>query len=296
MAKRYSIRYSGYSIEMSKPSSTVLIYRIPYRDLLVKNYGFAIENPFIVYILFGKSNSGKDVVYVGKSKNGLANRPTSHADKYDDWSMCYILTQFKERTFFNDGTIQYLEDKLNKKIRELDTYHNTTETTNTGTANMTDVEDCDDYLKEAYDMLFVLGLDLYTSARKNDSTPIVVADSTTSADSGGTIIPDGEYYMTRRLKKNGNKAPKARLIVKDGQLIVPAGCEVFPIEGSGITDNIRSLRNSPDYVSNGILQKNVIFDSPSSAAMFVIGTSSNGWIDWKTDSGISIDYFRINTD
>ena len=72
MAKKYIIRYSGHSVEMSKPSSTVLIYKIPYRDLQLKNYGFEIPNQFIVYILFGKNNKGMDAVYIGKSKKALA--------------------------------------------------------------------------------------------------------------------------------------------------------------------------------------------------------------------------------
>ena len=62
MAKKYTIRYSGHSVEMSKPSSTVLVYKIPYRDLKLKNYGFEIPNQFIVYILFGKNIAGKDFV------------------------------------------------------------------------------------------------------------------------------------------------------------------------------------------------------------------------------------------
>ena len=73
---------------------------------------------FVVYILLGKNNNGKDVIYVGKSKNGLKNRPTAHEDKYPNWTVCYILTQFKERTFFNDGSIQYLEDEEKRYVMQ----------------------------------------------------------------------------------------------------------------------------------------------------------------------------------
>ena len=134
MASKYIIKYNDGAVEMTKPNSTILIYKIPYTNLKALNPGFVIPNLFIVYILFGKNARGKDVLYVGKSKNGLANRPTAHDDKYANWSACYILTQFKERTFFNDGTIQYLEDVLNHSINELNLYHNTTLTTSSGTA------------------------------------------------------------------------------------------------------------------------------------------------------------------
>lgn len=91
---------------MSKANSSTLIYRIPYQNLNSKDELFSIDNPFIVYILFGKNESGKDVIYVGKSKNGLKNRPTSHEDKYDKWTYCFVLTQFKERTFRDDEAIE----------------------------------------------------------------------------------------------------------------------------------------------------------------------------------------------
>ena len=291
MAKKYTIRYSGHSVEMSKPSSTVLVYKIQYRDLKLKNYGFDIPNQFIVYILFGKSDFGKDVVYVGKSKNGVAYRPTSHSDKYDNWNSCYILTQFKERTFFNDGTIQYLEDKLNKQINKLNTYINTTETTATGTANKSDEEDCDDYLDEAYDMLYILGLDLYNAAREEDSQPLEVSGINEDDSKAQYTIPDSCFYIKRKLKRNGNKPLDAKMRVQDGKYIVLSGSEISMTEAVGVSAGVKAIRDS-DYVKGGTLQRDVVFDSPSSAASFVIGGSSNGWNDWKTEDGIPIAAYR----
>lgn len=293
MAKKYTIRYSGYSVEMSKPSSTVLVYKIPYRDLKLKNYGFDIPNQFIVYILFGKNDEGKDVVYVGKSKNGLASRPTSHNDKYDKWSTCFVLTQFKERTFFNDGTIQYLEDKLNKHINNLGTFQNTTEMTATGTANKSDEEDCDEYLKEAFDMLYILGLDLYTTGIIADEVPVEVIDVDKDEKNQDMIgIPDGMFYMKRKLRRNKKKPLNACMYVKDGKYIVKAGSEICTTDAKkGLSASIQELRHS-DYVKDGVLQKDIIFNSPSSAACFVIGGSSNGWLDWRTDTEVPIDAFR----
>ena len=290
MAKKYTIRYSGHSVEMSKPSSTVLAYKIPYRDLKLKNYGFEIPNQFIVYILFGKSSSGKDVVYVGKSKNGLANRPTSHADKYKEWSTCFVLTQFKERTFFNDGTIQYLEDKLNKCINRLHTYENTTEMTATGTANKSDEEDCDDYLEEAYDMLFILGLDLYTASTQEESVPIEVPNE--EADSAeGSDVPDGVYYMKRKIKRL-SRVVQAKAMVRNGKFIVQAGSDIAEGEATSITPSLREIRQSPDYVRDGKLLQDVRFTSPSMAAAFVYGGTTNGWHDWQTEDGVRIDAYR----
>ena len=84
-SKRYVSRYLGRSIEMSRANSSTLVYRIPYQNLSSKDEIFTIENQFIVYILYGKNDAGRDVIYVGKSKNGLKNRPTSHENKYSKW-------------------------------------------------------------------------------------------------------------------------------------------------------------------------------------------------------------------
>ncbi len=38
-------------------------------------------------------------------------------------------------------------------------------------------------------------------------------------------------------------------------------------------------------MKNSILQEDVLFTSPSSAAEFVTGKSCNGWVSWKTKDG-----------
>lgn len=161
--KKYIIKLNNkHCIEISKPINTILVYKIPYNNIKAKDHNVEISNRFIVYILFGKNSNGKDIIYVGKSKNGIDHRPTAHEDKYDSWTDCYVLTDIKERTILNDGTIQYLEDKICNRINDIKQYINTTVQTTPGTANHSDMEDCEEYLQEAYDMLYALGLDLIT--------------------------------------------------------------------------------------------------------------------------------------
>ncbi|MBR0382372.1 MAG: hypothetical protein IJH71_08055 [Eubacterium sp.] len=169
--KKYIIRFNKQGcVELSKPINTILLYRIPYKNIKARNHGVDISNRFIVYILYGRNAKGKDIIYVGKSKNGIDYRPTAHEDKNENWTMCYVLTDIKERTILNDGTIQYLEDRICNRVNAIDKYINTTTQTTSGTANHSDMEDCDEFLEEAYDMLFTLGLDLYEEDSDNDSS------------------------------------------------------------------------------------------------------------------------------
>lgn len=170
--KNYIIKCTdNRCLEISESNSTILIYKIPYELVKNKSYDIKIDNRFIVYILYGSNDNGKDVIYVGKSKNGLDYRPTAHEDKYDNWTDCYILTNYVERTFLNDGSIQYLEDKIAKKVKELNTFESTTKVTVEDSANSVDKINCDDYLEKAYPMLYTLGLNLIDKKKivKNDT-------------------------------------------------------------------------------------------------------------------------------
>ncbi len=286
--KRYKIVCYGRSIEISRAISSTLVYRIPYQNLSSKDELITIDNPFIVYILVGKNDNGLDYIYVGKSKNGLKNRPTSHEDKCESWTYCYVLTQFKERTFFNDGAIQYIEDKLNRLVTELGSFKNTTMQTTTGTANSDDEENCNEYLEEVYQMLDVLGLDLIT--HKGDSSD---SDEVTAADLLETgTVPDGEYELQRKIKRSGGKIFRAKMQVSDGKFIVLKGSKICMVEGQGLLDNVLLKRNNANISTDGILLEDVVFDSPSAAGSFVIAASCNGWANWRCQDGSLIDKYR----
>ena len=286
---KYIVKRIGRSIEISEATSSLLVYRIPYQNLSAgAEEPIKIKNKFIVYILFGENRNGSDVIYVGKSTNGLKNRPTSHNDKFDNWTYCYVLTQFEERTFFNDGTIQYIEDKVNKRVNDLKHYVNTTKVTNAGTANSFDMEDCDEYLEKAYQMLDVLGLDLITYCSDIDEKSDANEDDEFEAVG---IVPDGIYHMAWKLKRWGNKTAKGSMQVAGGKYILLAGSDVCPNEGPGLFDAVRIKRDNARIIDNK-LQEDVVFRAPSGASSFVIAAASNGWCTWKTDDGQPIDVFR----
>ena len=135
------------------------VYRIPYRILKLKQVDVAITNPFIVYILVGTDESGEECIYVGKSKNGIENRPLSHEDKGCNWDCCYVITE-KDDSFLNDGVIQYLEDQICSRVNLVGRYKNTTKVTNSDTVNDLDRYSGDKLMEKAFLLLDVLGLDL----------------------------------------------------------------------------------------------------------------------------------------
>ena len=170
--QKYIIRRTERNcIEISKPISTILLYRIPYERIREKDWDVMISNRFIVYVLLGKNEEGRDAVYVGKSKNGMENRPQSHEDRPVRWKDCYILTDIRERTILNDGTIQYLEHRISDRADATKEYVNTTKSVNRDTASRSDMEVCDEFLSEAYEMLDVLGLNLTGKKEEDENAP-----------------------------------------------------------------------------------------------------------------------------
>lgn len=288
MGNKYIIKNNLQSCEISKPNTTLLVYKIPYDDVVSKSIGFNIQNSFIVYILQGKNKTGEDVLYVGKSKNGLLNRPTAHEDKCDNWRTCYVLTQFKERTFFNDGTIQYIENKISERVNEVNTFINTTKNTNAGTANKDDEEECDDYLDQAYKMLNIIGLDLITNSE--DALAEADVEDEATAVENRKKIPNGTYYLSRKIKRLDNIELKGIMEVKDGQFTLKAGSDISP-DVVGNEEAITKARNRAS-IENNKLKEDLLCNSPSLCGEVIIGSACNGWTNWKNSDGQAIDIYR----
>lgn len=92
-----------------------------------------------------------------------------------------------------------------------------------------------------------------------------------------------EVYLIR---KDGTKAT-GEYDINTNTLIVYKGSRVSPqvnhsekFRGAVTIERLRS-----EHVKNAIVINNVSFKSPSTAANFVTGTSSNGLVSWRDKSG-----------
>ncbi len=106
-------------------------------------------------------------------------------------------------------------------------------------------------------------------------------------------IPDGVYYLAKKIKRYGNKTVNARMKVEHGKMKVLAGSEICPIEGKGCSEGIAERRAKAN-IKERILKKDEEFNSVSMAAAFVVGAACNGWLVWKTKdiNGNAINTYR----
>ena len=289
----YSVETCGRCVGIGGLNSKTLVYRIPYQEFKKENgYDevdrFVEKNNFIVYILRQEKQDGPDVIYVGKSINGLKNRPNSHEGNWN-WTYCYILTQHNQRTFLNDGLIQHIENELKKHIKSLNHYHVETVKTNTGTANAKEIELCAAYLEEVYDMLGILGLEL----RINYSDEEESSEPVNENDDPSNTLRDGVYHMSRQLKCWQGNVAQGRMRVTEGKYIVLSESQICPIEGPGLNDSVRAKRQAANIIQDKLME-DVVVDSPSAAAQFIVGCAANGWAYWTDESGKKIGDQRNN--
>lgn len=83
------------------------------------------------------------------------------------------------------------------------------------------------------------------------------------------------------------------MVVEDGILTIRAGQRVAEYDNDNTSVRVRELRRSNVDV-DGIVCADVRFSSPSQAGAFATGRSSNGWWEWKTADGQSINIFRAH--
>lgn len=99
------------------------------------------------------------------------------------------------------------------------------------------------------------------------------------------LIPDGKYYLNRKVKGFGKV--KGEAIVEGGIFKVLKGSICAPTK-EGLVSEIRNEAR----IENDVLMEDVICNSPSSAGLLVIGRSNNGWAEWKDKNGKKIAVFR----
>lgn len=117
------------------------------------------------------------------------------------------------------------------------------------------------------------------------------ATSRASVGASGRV-PDGTYVLEQ--KKSGLRV---LMDVRDGQYTLREGQRVNQNPGKGLSKGVIGLRqryiNGDGFVRAGLPP----FKTPSGASDFVLGHSSNGWVEWKTIQPIdgeprTLSYFR----
>lgn len=245
--------------------STMTIYVIPRPLLSEAKKLTGIHRPGIYYLI-GETDDNKIAqIYVGQTRNGVG-RLDDHNRSKDFWNKA-IMFLADNKTFSLD-MISGLEAFAIGKAIEAKRY----EVENTVNPK---------YEIDEYDLPLIE--EVYEEIK------FIMATQGYKMENSKTTLNEANMLHTTR---NGTQA----LGVYDGEKF-----EV--LEGSEIdmsrkchSDKMEKLRQTA--IQNGnivcnhgkhILNVSVPFTSPSSAAMFVLGGSTNGWTEWKNKAGKTLD-------
>lgn len=111
------------------------------------------------------------------------------------------------------------------------------------------------------------------------------------------FIPDGTYVFSRH-KKSDDRDVHARARVEHGRWTLLKGSVLGTSEDAGVSQLAREIRSRLQIAPSGKLLESFELSecSPSLVGTVVMNQSNNGWTDWKTTDGRSIDVFRQHSE
>jgi len=236
-----------------------IAYKIPRTDLdkykdndHLKRHG--------VYFLLGKSEDEEnDAIYIGKAEErqngeGILLRIREHeADQYQDfWTEAVAFTITTDNHALQ---ISYLENRFYDIALEAKSYIvKNDKRPNPGKISDGDKSVLEKYIDYAKLIMCIFG---YKAFEKSGETEF-------------QIVHDGK-------KATGKRTVKGFMIL--------AGSYIKGNISDSLSAGYKDLRKkyTAQINKDWKLQEDILFSSPSAAAIFVLGRSANGFIEWKTD-------------
>jgi len=225
-----------------------------------------------VYLLFGKDETGKDLVYVGEAENAL-KRLTQQLTQKDFWNEAVVFISKDEN--LNKAHIKYLENGLYGIAKSVNRYQidNSTVPTQSLIAE-SDRAEMEEFIENIKILTNTLGHKVFEEKREIK-----------------TLQQQEEYtfYISAARGANAQGEPSS-----DG-FVVFKGSKVAGSTVPSLTSSFKRLRN--ELIESGIIVENkdvfeitedYVFSSPSAAAVIVLGRNANGLTEWKLKDGTTL--------
>lgn len=234
-----------------------------------------------VYFLFGASeDTGKLVVYIGqagarKNGEGILNRLQEHKrnPEKDYWAEAVVFTTTNNS--FGPTEISYLENRFCNLAMEAKRYDvkNGNEPT-PGNVIEEKESELEEFIDYARIVMGTLGHKVFVPFTENK-----IVDFHDKIDNSEMI-----FYLKRKSRKSCQIIEAVCKQTNEG-FVVLNGSHIETINSNSIPTGIKDARKNAKIDDHEILQEDVLFNSPSYAAAFVIGGHANGLVEWKTEDG-----------
>ena len=236
-----------------------------------------------VYFLFGTSDeTGKGVVYIGqagarKNGEGILYRLLEHKrnPEKDYWTEAIVFTT--SNNSLGATEISYLENRFCNMALSAKRYDvkNSNDPTpgNITEEKESEMEEFIDYAKV---IMGTLGHKLFEPVTK-PAAPIQPVTNENAPDDAIQLHLERSIKNVGKVEANGTQTSEGFVVLQ--------GSSISPVDDDTVPAVIKERRAKALLDEKHILQEDLLFSSPSYAAMFVIGKSANGLTSWKTADG-----------
>ena len=223
-----------------------------------------------VGLYFLVSGDSKDELYIGQSGDVGSLLMQHYKDEKKDWERALVLVSLTNN--LTQTHVLYLESLSIEKAKHCQRYELLNG--NGGQKPHTPVPlkaDCDEIHEIGSLLLATLGYPIFEPLTETSSTKTeqVFSCSRTGVDAKGIYTNEGMVVL------KGSSAPmttkrktEQRFYDKRDQLLAKG---VIAEQGSRF-----------------IFQRDYLFPTPSGASCFLLLGSSNGWVEWKTEQGVTL--------
>lgn len=224
-----------------------------------------------VYLLFGRSETGEEKVYIGEAENVLV-RLRQQLREREFWHECIVFISKDEN--LNKAHIKYLEHSLHAKAMQEGRYQvdNSTQPTRSAISE-SDQAEMEEFLENIRILVGVLGHKVFEPLLE---TPVVNARETKRF-----------FLKGRGAEAQGQRHSEGFLVFKGASAaldVTPSVHDYLRASRERLIQEQVMRREGEHYV----FQQDYIFGSPSTAAGVVMGRTVNGLEKWKDENGVPL--------
>jgi hypothetical protein len=229
-----------------------------------------------VYLLFGKDEEGKDLVYIGEAES-ILKRLTQHLNQKDFWNETIVFISKDDN--LNKAHIKYLENRLHDTARQAKRYkvQNSIIPTQSSLSE-SDKAEMEEFIENIKMLVNTLGHKVFDEKREfkpKQKHEAFFIKAARGADGQGEPSSDGFVVF---------KGSKAAATISNS--MTPSFITLRQkLKEEGV------LVDKGDYYE---FPEDYIFSSPSTAAVMVMGRSANGLTEWKQKDGKTLKEFETN--
>ena len=223
-----------------------------------------------VYFLMCQEDDGTDSVYIGEAEN-VQDRLTQHLRDYQSgkekyyWNTAVI---FVGRDL-NKALIRYLENRLVEIAKDCGRYSILTKNTYKNTVlKEAQISTMEEFIDNVKILINTLGYKVLVPVPKATDDTVYLYCKGAGASAKGFVSTGGFTVLT-------------------GSVVSDHTVPSLETRGKSYF-NLRNALVKDEIIKDGTFQKDYEFSAPSAASAVVLGHTSNGNVDWKTEDGTKL--------